>query len=449
MTSLDPDTFLHLRRGERDAFVRYFESYRGSVYGLSRALLASEDEAVAATHDAFTIAYHRLLLAEGRVEPKAWAFSAAVEVCRERLSGDDREAPIADSAGRETNELARRFFQALETTPFTQRAALLFHDIGGLCPAELATVFNVTEDAVSVLLFRARAAFREAFEVLSADQRLASCRLAEQMAAGAVGGSLSDAERHRLDDHAAYCSDCRRTIDAWAATPYGLALCLTSAPLPEALETAPVFGTVVPVSGAAAPAAAAGALGGALARIRRVAAGRAAAYAVAAVCLVLAAGMAAAHPWDGRTVVVVSSAWVPGPALGATARVAVPVAGTSPTAETSPVPAVAGVSSAADGSVAWIPPTAAAKDPRVAPTSVAVSPARTNRRADRPASPGATALTTTKSAAKAGNGRARSAASPSDTRSAHAAAAAVRHTAPGHGRPTTMPKKKKHTAKNH
>jgi len=333
MMDVDSDILLDLRRGDREGFVRYFEVYRAPVYDLVRSLLRDGQDAVSATGDVFTTAYRRILLAEGRIDLRAWTFKAAFDVCDERMEGpkarrghEGGRVPDGCDAGaslrretsnaaagpsrREPHELAVRFVEALEMVTFHQQAVLVLHDISELNPAELAIVFDVSEDAASVLLFRAREAFRRAFEDVSSDRRLSSCRLAEQTAAGEVGGSLSDADLRRLDEHAVYCRDCRRIMQGWERGARGLALCRRSAPLPKGLEAAPVFGTVVPITGAADSAAAAGTIRGVLAWIGHAAAGRAAAYGLAATCLAFAAGLAVVHPWSDQNVIVLSATWL-------------------------------------------------------------------------------------------------------------------------------------------
>ena len=154
-------------------------------------------------------------------------------------------------------------------------------------------VFAMTEDAAGALRFRAREAFRRAFEELSSDRRGTTCRLAEQTAAGAVGRSLSDEDVRRLHEHAGYCRHCRRTVKGWGGAAIGLALFLEDAPLPQELGTTPVFGTVSPIAGAAGAVEGSGALTRMLAPIGRAVTSRAAAYALAAACLAVSVGLAA------------------------------------------------------------------------------------------------------------------------------------------------------------
>ena len=291
------DLLLHeLRNGEREAFVRYYELYRLPVYNLVRSLLRDGDEAVPATVEVFTTAYRRILLDDDCNALRELTYTAALDVCRERLGEKADRGETIDAAGgdrRRRSDLGRRLEQALEMLPFRYQAVLRLHDFNGLRPLETAIVFRMTEDAAGALLFRAREAFRRAFEELSRDRRGTSCRLAEQAAASAVGRSLPDDDVRRLQEHAGYCRHCRRTLKGWGGGAISLALFLEDAPLPQELEATPVFGTTSPIAGAPGAVAGSGALTRRLAQIGRAVTSRAAAYAVAAACLAVSVGLAA------------------------------------------------------------------------------------------------------------------------------------------------------------
>jgi DNA-directed RNA polymerase specialized sigma24 family protein len=319
-----------LRRGEREAFVRYYDLYRARVYGFMRRLLHDSDDAARGTEEAFVAAYRQILLHGEGDDLPAMTFLAAVQVCGARLderdTGHGASPDLALTAGRpERSELGRRFGQALDTLQFRHRAVLLLHDMEGLRAAELAIVFGITVDAAGALLFRASEEFRRAFDDLSSHRRAAACRLAELTAAGAVGRILSNDETRRLHEHAAYCRQCRRTMKGWGGRDVGLALFLEDVPLPQALERTPVFGTAATIVGASGGLAVSGAYAGSLARIRRGLTSRAAAYALAAACLALSVGFALHHA-PGTTTFVVLPASGPHVA-GLTHRAARPLAG--------------------------------------------------------------------------------------------------------------------------
>jgi DNA-directed RNA polymerase specialized sigma24 family protein len=292
-----------LRSGERDAFVSFFETYRLSVFGLVRCLVPA-DEAAAVTTEAFVAAYRQILLDDGAVDLEPRLYRAALAACREHAAptGPRGEAlAVGAIALCGDTDLGRRFGQALRALDDRLAVALLLHDVHGQRPQALAQVLGLSVDAARALLFKAREAFLAAFESTE-PARPAACRLAEQVAAGAVGRPASDVdEARRLHEHTSYCRACRTVTRPWPAGALGLALVAARVSLPAALQVPPVF---VPVAGPRREGASTGrsatVAGGALStvtllatRIGRALASRAAAYAVAAACLVAVAGMAA------------------------------------------------------------------------------------------------------------------------------------------------------------
>jgi RNA polymerase sigma factor (sigma-70 family) len=293
-----------LRDGEQGAFLRFFEAFRGPVYDFVLALTRGSDDAAAITRDVIVTTYRQILLHDGVVDLRPWVYRVAVAACRDRraerrpTAGARDESPAVAFARGNGGELGRRFRQALLTLDERQYMALLLHDVHGLRHDEAAAVLGISTDAAAALLFRAREAFLKAFDQLRPQHHGGgACRLAEQVAASAVGRALPDPEVRRLTEHAAYCKPCRNTMRSWGGGVVGLALFLKEAPLPASLATAPIFGTADEPSAVLAarpPAAGAATLGIAAAtfgQIGKALASRAAAYTVAAASLAAVAGM--------------------------------------------------------------------------------------------------------------------------------------------------------------
>ncbi len=289
-----------LRGGERDGFARYYRLFRSAVYDFSLRLLGDETAAVAATTEAFAVAFRELIVDEDAADLRVVTYRCALDACTDR-AGAQSVGAVADAGARvEAPQATRRsqgadadrFAAALGSLDLRRRAALLLHDLHGLSVAQAAAVFAVTEEAAAALLFRAREEFRVALAARSAGLVGGACRQAEQAAAGAVGQGLDDDQVQRLRRHAAYCRPCRAVMKDWGGGLVGLAVLLEGAAPPPALATVPVFGGsgASPVDVAAA--AGVGVLGRMLRPVARVLRGRAAAYVVAAACIALAAGVA-------------------------------------------------------------------------------------------------------------------------------------------------------------
>ena len=118
-----PDALLReLRRGERDAFVRYFELFRSPVYGFTRRLLDDDAAAVAATTETFAVVFRRAVLDEGAADLQALTYRCALDACVVR-------AEAGGVPRRPASETNRRFEAALESLDLRRRAALLLHDV--------------------------------------------------------------------------------------------------------------------------------------------------------------------------------------------------------------------------------------------------------------------------------------------------------------------------------
>ncbi len=288
-----------LRRGERDGFARYYRLFRSAVYDFSLRLLGDETAAVAATTEAFVLAFRQLITDEDAADLRVVTYRCALGACVDR-AGAQGEGAAADAdarveapqaSPRAQGAGAGRFAAALDSLDVRRRAALLLHDLHGLRLAEAAAVFAVTEEAAGALLFRAREEFRVALAARSTGLVGGACRQAEQAAAGAVGQGLGDDELQRLRRHAAYCRPCRAVMKSWAGGSVGLAVLLEGASPPLALATVPVFGGAGASSVDVPAAAGAGVLGRMLRPAGRVLRGRAVAYVVAVACIALAAGV--------------------------------------------------------------------------------------------------------------------------------------------------------------
>ncbi len=292
-----PDALLpELRRGERDAFVRYFALFRAPVYSFAVALLEDEDEAASATSEALTACFRRVILEDVERGLEALTYRCAYDACGARADRaaehESSRSPAGQAARRLTvgsgrgpaGESRRAVVAALAALDLRSRAALLLRDLAGFAPADLACVFDTSEEAAGILLFRAREAFRTAYGFGAAQAGGGRCRQADRVLAGAVGIGLAEEEARRLRDHASYCRPCRRALRSWNAGPVGLATALAPEPPPQALATPPVF--AVEASAVSTPVTVATAR-----RVRRVVAGRTFAYVLAAACLAIAVGV--------------------------------------------------------------------------------------------------------------------------------------------------------------
>jgi RNA polymerase sigma-70 factor, ECF subfamily len=315
-----------LRNGEREAFVRFYEQYRLPIYTFVARQTCDRADAAAITREVFIRAFRRVVLTEAAFNVRPWVFGIAVEACAERASLGKAGRPVSDPDAARAypslqHELGRRFELALLDLSEQHRAALLLTEAHGLTVDEAAVAIGVASVTMPALLFRAGEAFRHSFEEVSRGVGSSACRLAEQAVAVSVGRGAPVDDVRRLQVHASYCEACAASMASWRAGAVGLALVVEDVPLPEAVESPPVFTTdeiaaVTIATGAAATAVGAASgrrsgVAGALAAIGRTLTSKAAAYALALVCLAALAGMAlyvTNHDWRQIVVRTIRSA---------------------------------------------------------------------------------------------------------------------------------------------
>lgn len=203
-----------LRRGDRDAFVRYYRLFRAPVHHFACLELGDEQAAAAAASEALVAAFRRAILGEGGDDLAVLTYGCALAACEARAGGAD--GPRRRRRAR-PGDLRRRFEAALEDLEPRRRAALLLHDVARLDAARSALVLGLGEAAAAALLFHAREQFRAGLPEPDGLAPRSVCRQAEDAAARAVGLGLEEDELSRLRHHAVYCKACRRTMKEWAS----------------------------------------------------------------------------------------------------------------------------------------------------------------------------------------------------------------------------------------
>lgn len=154
-----------------------FEHYRGPVDRLLRRMLGRDTEDC--VQEVFVDVFRGLRAFEGAARLSTWIYRvalrrawkcAAAERRHRRGRGDDVDrlndavapgAPHDVSAVVASEELARRFADALRELDIEQRTVVALSAIDGLGPAEIAEVLGVPVGTVHSRLGRARARLRE------------------------------------------------------------------------------------------------------------------------------------------------------------------------------------------------------------------------------------------------------------------------------------------------
>jgi len=301
-SSGDAGLVARAQRGDGDAFATLFDRHAPRVYALAHRILGRDGEAEDVTQDAFLHALNALPTLRRGDAFRPWVMRIATNLAwttlRQRLRLPQAELTDAVVAthpdtGRwgspEAMGLASEDQRAVRLTldrlAPTHRAALAMREIGGLSYADIAASLGTTTSSVEVLLFRARARFRDEYRKVALGAGAPSvgavtalrCDQTSRVLAVLADHEGSDEERRRAAAHVRQCVRCTARLQGRTdSRTLLLALPLT---VPAPLKSA-VLSRAAPLL--VAHAATASAAGGALTAGGGVSAGGAGAGVVAA-----------------------------------------------------------------------------------------------------------------------------------------------------------------------
>jgi len=178
---VDADAELVERLRQRDG-VAYFQlhaQYRDRVYGLSLKLLGDPHMAEDVMQEVFLQVFRKLHLFRGDAKLSTWIFRITVNACRSRQRSLERERRLDPREVHARNmsrgiidpehEMTRGEMRAdieralAELTP-EQREILLLKSVDELSYDEIGAATRLSRPRVRGKLYRARKAFREAYE---------------------------------------------------------------------------------------------------------------------------------------------------------------------------------------------------------------------------------------------------------------------------------------------
>ncbi len=154
------------RRGEAEALAALFDMYVDRVFAYALRILGSREDAEEVTTDAFLRAFRRAADFRGDAPFRAWVFSIARNVCRDRLRQprlltlpEDENQPAARDPG--VTAISADVRAAMAALPEDQREVLLLCDVEEWDAREAAELMERSMAATKSLLYRARRALRE------------------------------------------------------------------------------------------------------------------------------------------------------------------------------------------------------------------------------------------------------------------------------------------------
>jgi len=233
-------------------FATLFDRHAPRVYALAYRIVGRAVEAEDVTQDAFLHALHALPTLRRGDAFGAWvariAANLAWTVLRQRQRLPQAELTDAVTATHpdptrwgspEAMGLAAEDQQAVRLTldrlAPTHRAALAMREVGGLSYADIAASLGTTTGSVEVLLFRARARFRDEYRKVALGATaapMAECGRTPHVLAALADRAGGAADRSRAAAHARRCAACAAALQAQArerTALRGLALAVPAA----------------------------------------------------------------------------------------------------------------------------------------------------------------------------------------------------------------------------
>jgi RNA polymerase sigma-70 factor (ECF subfamily) len=164
-----------LRSGDHQAFERFIDKYKETVFLCCRRLGLREDEIEDVASDTFLAAYQGLSRYTGQADLSTWLWSIAYrksvnhlrknrryqqleEQFDEQIANDQQQEPTVTMQSQESQKLV---WEAVERLPRLWAMAVILHYREEKSIADIAEIMNTRENTVKTYLFRARAKLKE------------------------------------------------------------------------------------------------------------------------------------------------------------------------------------------------------------------------------------------------------------------------------------------------
>lgn len=165
-----------LRSGDHEAFARFIDKYKETVFLCCRRLGLAEDEAEDVASETFLAAYKGLSRYSGRAELSTWlwsiAYRRAVSYLRknrrqwqlkaeldEQIAGDKEQEPAMAIQSRDTGKIV---WEAVERLPKLWAMAIILYYREEKSIIDIAKIMQAKENTIKTSLFRARRRLKKA-----------------------------------------------------------------------------------------------------------------------------------------------------------------------------------------------------------------------------------------------------------------------------------------------
>jgi RNA polymerase sigma-70 factor (ECF subfamily) len=173
-TEVTDEALLELARaGDKPAFDRLADRWRGRLTGFCILMVGDADEAESLSQEALTRAFSSLAAFKAGARFSPWVHGIALNLCRQLLRNRARRAMpmenesltgVADRRGRShgvlsslyRRELSERLMQALDHLPIALHEAFVMRYIEGRSYEEISEIAGVAAGTLRARAFRAR-----------------------------------------------------------------------------------------------------------------------------------------------------------------------------------------------------------------------------------------------------------------------------------------------------
>ena len=194
-----------LRQGDNDAYTALYDTYGPRILSFVTRILGEPRRRHDVTQEVFLKAFRRLPDDSRELALKSWLYKVASTTCLDHLrarsaAADRRRTSTAKTCrprgdGFERAEINGLMQEALDRLSDRHRLVLILKDLHGLRHEEIAGILGVSRGATETLLFRARAAFRQAYLERCGDRREPASRCPSRTPDGvsdhALGGGAA------------------------------------------------------------------------------------------------------------------------------------------------------------------------------------------------------------------------------------------------------------------
>jgi RNA polymerase sigma-70 factor (ECF subfamily) len=274
---LTKDLLAGVRKRQPESFDQLYELYKAPIFNFVYQLVGDAEEAKDITQESFLAIYNVLKEKKKVNNLKAYLYAIARNNSIQRIEKRSREFsdedfitrlpdenyyadPVRFSSNRKQQvDIAR----ALQMMPDNYREVLILREQAGFSYESIASMLGTNKTNVGVLIYRARAKFRELYRMLQITQEPATveCESMLPLISSWLDGETSRKQEQELQRHMAECPFCKlaseQMVDA-SSTYHSLIPLAVPFSVKAGLMAQAGLAGVVPTSLAASAAGAAG-----------------------------------------------------------------------------------------------------------------------------------------------------------------------------------------------